>query len=45
MIPPSGLRYGDRRDTELTREEGNRPFVAFWIVMALAAAAAFIAVH
>lgn len=36
-FPPDGLRYGSPRDIELTERDGNRPFVRFWIVMALIA--------
>lgn len=32
-FPPCGLVYGDLRDQELTRREGNRPFVFFWCVV------------
>lgn len=39
MIPPSGIRYGERRDIQLTKEEGNRPFISFWIAIAISAAA------
>lgn len=38
-FPPCGLVYGDLRDRELTEREGNRPFVTFWILMALFAVA------
>ena len=34
-FPPCGVVYGDLRDQELTRLEGNRPFVFFWIVVPL----------
>lgn len=38
-FPPCGLSYGSRRDWELTEREGTRPFVMFWVVMALVAVA------
>ena len=34
-FPPCGLMYGDLRDQELTRLEGDRPFVTFWISVPL----------
>lgn len=34
-FPPCGLVYGDLRDQELTKREGNRPFVFFWTVVPL----------